>query len=171
MCSSDLPTPTPTPATATSIAIPCPPPLVGRVIGRGGETIRALQQASLAHISLDQAFPPGVPRLVLVRGPPDAVARAAAMVSELIAGVGPDGVTPSSTQTVLAAHSAGTASVVPCPPGMVGRLIGRGGETVKALQRAFGVNIQIDQGSGSGGGGGGGGGGGAEGAEIGRAHV
>ena len=28
---------------------------------------------------------------------------------------------------------------------MVGRVIGRGGDTVKLLQRAYGVNIQIDQ--------------------------
>lgn len=28
---------------------------------------------------------------------------------------------------------------------MVGRVIGKGGETIKALQKQYGVNIQIDQ--------------------------
>ena len=39
--------------------------IVGRVIGRGGETIRALQQASQAHIVVEQNFPEGVPRKVV----------------------------------------------------------------------------------------------------------
>lgn len=32
-----------------------------------------------------------------------------------------------------------------CPKSMVGRIIGRGGETIKDLQRRFGTSIQIDQ--------------------------
>lgn len=32
----------------------CPPGIVGRIIGRGGETIRSLQSASGAHILVDQ---------------------------------------------------------------------------------------------------------------------
>ena len=35
-------------------AVPCPPGIVGRIIGRGGETIRGLQQASQAHIIVNQ---------------------------------------------------------------------------------------------------------------------
>ena len=35
-------------------AVPCPPGIVGRIIGRGGETIRGLQQASQAHIVVNQ---------------------------------------------------------------------------------------------------------------------
>ncbi len=34
-----------------------------------------------------------------------------------------------------------------CPKGMVGRVIGKGGETIKALQKQFASNIQIDQSS------------------------
>ena len=60
--------------------------IVGRVIGRGGETIRALQQASQAHIVVEQNFPEGVPRKVVITGRPDAVERAVKMVTELIQG-------------------------------------------------------------------------------------
>ena len=40
---------------------------------------------------------------------------------------------------------AGVKADVAVPRSMVGRVIGRGGDTVKLLQRAYGVNIQIDQ--------------------------
>lgn len=35
---------------------------------------------------------------------------------------------------------------VQCPKGIVGRIIGKGGETIKGLQRKYHVSIQIDQG-------------------------
>ena len=66
--------------------VECPPGIVGRVIGRGGETIRALQQASQAHIVVDQNFPEGVDRKVNINGRADAVTRAVKMVTELING-------------------------------------------------------------------------------------
>ena len=37
-----------------SESVPCPAGIVGRIIGRGGETIRGLQQASQAHIVVNQ---------------------------------------------------------------------------------------------------------------------
>ncbi len=42
-------------------------------------------------------------------------------------------------------YGAGVTHEVQCPKGMVGRVIGKGGETIKALQKNFGANIQIDQ--------------------------
>ena len=45
----------------------------------------------------------------------------------------------------LAQYGAGISRVVECPRGIVGRVIGKGGETIKALQKHFGANIQIDQ--------------------------
>jgi len=35
--------------------------------------------------------------------------------------------------------------VVECPKHLVGRIIGRGGETIQALQQKTGARIQIDQ--------------------------
>lgn len=76
-------------------SVDCPPGIVGRVIGRGGETIRSLQQASQANIVVDQNFPEGVPRKVNVSGRPDAVDRAVKMISELINGE------PGSAQAII----------------------------------------------------------------------
>jgi len=36
-------------------------------------------------------------------------------------------------------------NVVECPKEMVGRIIGRGGETIKGLQAQTGARVQIDQ--------------------------
>lgn len=66
--------------------VPCPAGIVGRIIGRGGETIRSLQQGSGAHILVDQNYPEGQDRMVVVKGRPDCVSRARAMVEELIKG-------------------------------------------------------------------------------------
>ena len=68
---------------------------MGRIIGRGGETIRALQQASQAHIVVDQNYPEGQPRRVNISGRQDAVDRAAKMVQELISGE------PGSAQSII----------------------------------------------------------------------
>ena len=68
---------------------------MGRIIGRGGETIRALQQASQAHIVVDQNYPEGQPRRVNISGRQDAVDRAVKMVQELISGE------PGSAQSII----------------------------------------------------------------------
>lgn len=73
----------------------CMQGIVGRIIGRGGETIRALQQASQAHIVVDQNYPEGQPRRVNISGRQDAVDRAAKMVQELISGE------PGSAQSII----------------------------------------------------------------------
>ena len=135
--------------------IECPQGIVGRVIGRGGETIKALQSASQAHIVVNQDFPEGVPRQIVVTGRADSVARAVSMIQELINGE------PGSAQAVIqkvwtallcsrccvtskivVAHvcciwplrqgavlkqfGIGTTKEVHCPKSMVGRVIGKG---------------------------------------------
>ena len=49
------------------------------------------------------------------------------------------------TQRMYVQYGAGISKTVECPQTMVGRVIGKGGETIKALQKHFGCNIQIDQ--------------------------
>ncbi|EFJ40988.1 subunit of circadian RNA-binding protein [Volvox carteri f. nagariensis] len=122
--------------------VECPPGIVGRIIGRGGETIRTLQQASGAHILVNQDFPEGVPRQIIITGAQDAVQRATSMVSELI-----NGSNHTNTQAIIQRFGVGSTEVVECPKAMVGRIIGKGGETIKDLQKRFNVSIQIDQGS------------------------
>ncbi|KAL0037800.1 hypothetical protein WJX77_012473 [Trebouxia sp. C0004] len=120
-------------------SVECPPGIVGRIIGRGGETIRALQQASQAYIVVDQNFPEGHLRKVNISGRADAVERASRMVTELIQGE------PGSATAIIQKYGAGVTRNLDCPKEMVGRVIGKGGETIKAMQREFQANIQIDQ--------------------------
>lgn len=127
--------PPPAMEAATNL-VDCPPGLVGRVIGKGGETIKGLQAQSGAHITIDQNFPEGVPRKISISGPAGCVDIATRLVEDLLKG-GPvrnGSVGPGQAQ-----------KLVDCPKEMVGRVIGRGGETIKGLQSQTGARIQIDQ--------------------------
>ena len=42
-------------------------------------------------------------------------------------------------------YGAGISKVIDCNKSIVGRVIGKGGETIKTMQKHFGANIQIDQ--------------------------
>ena len=67
--------------------ISCPHSMVGRIIGKAGQTILSLQQASQAKIIVDQdaeRFPAGADREVRVIGMPQSVDRAEKMVTELM---------------------------------------------------------------------------------------
>lgn len=61
----------------------CPRAMVGRVIGKGGETIKALQQYTGASIQIDQSFEPTA---VTISGQPSAVNLAQAMVQDIVNG-------------------------------------------------------------------------------------
>lgn len=134
----DAPAETQTIAPEASDAIDCPPGLVGRIIGRGGETIKGLQAASMATISIDQNFPDGHPRKIHISGGAAAVANGRKLVLDLLEG-GP------STAAQLLGSQFGPGVSMDCPKEMVGRVIGRGGETIKGLQQHSGAKIQIDQ--------------------------
>jgi hypothetical protein len=57
---------------------------------------RSLQQSSNSHIMVDQNFPEGADRMVIIKGQRDSVDRAAAMINELIAGE------PGSASAIIA---------------------------------------------------------------------
>ncbi len=46
----------------------------------------------------------------------------------------------------MSSHGIGITHNMQCPRGLVGRIIGKGGETIKQIQRHSGATIQIDQG-------------------------
>lgn len=123
-----------------SKTVDCPPGIVGRVIGRGGETIRQLQTASGARIAVDQSVPEGEPKKVNITGKQDDVDRATLMVIELI-NSGPEGL-----QAVISKYGTGITRKVTCTKSLVGKIIGKGGETIKHIQKSSGADsIQIDQ--------------------------
>lgn len=89
-----------------------PHQMVGRVIGRGGETIKSLQTQSGCHITIDQNFPEGHPRKISMGGTPEAVARARQMITDLIAG-GPAAVSvPGGAEKVLDIQQAYVGKII-----------------------------------------------------------
>jgi far upstream element-binding protein len=61
--------------------IDCPQALVGRVIGAGGATIRDLQARSGARLRVEQDFPEGYPRKVVITGTQETIQKAASLVA------------------------------------------------------------------------------------------
>ena len=58
---------------------------VGLVIGKGGETIKSINQASGAHCEIDKKAPPdATEKNFIIRGPPENVERARQMVLEKV---------------------------------------------------------------------------------------
>ena len=127
-------------------AIPCVG-YEGRIIGRGGETIRRIQQETGARISIDRASGECV-----VSGSTEQVILGSAAVKNIIAeagerggggggnGGGNGGFRPPSGPFEA-------EETIPCA-GSEGRVIGKGGETIRRLQEETGCRIDIEKGSG-----------------------
>lgn len=61
--------------------IECPQQLVGRVIGGSGHVIKDIQSRTNAKVVIDQNFPEGVPRKIIVTGNHQAVANATNLIN------------------------------------------------------------------------------------------
>ncbi|EGB09340.1 hypothetical protein AURANDRAFT_23946, partial [Aureococcus anophagefferens] len=112
----------------------CPQALVGRLIGKQGDTIKDLQRRSGARIQIDQNFPEGTPRVVTVEGSAQCVALGVQLVRSLI-----------GNSPAVGNGNPGKMTTFECPKALVGRVIGKGGETINELQRRSGARIQIEQ--------------------------
>ncbi|KAG0206387.1 hypothetical protein BGX28_002150 [Mortierella sp. GBA30] len=128
----------------TTATMQIPSTKVGLVIGRGGETIRDLQDRSGARIAvtptpMDHNSPS---RTVSITGDDSAIERAKSFIEEIVNDMAPRGgysggggggyqSTPPVTMTV--------------PQESIGLVIGRGGETVKQLQIQSRAKIQVQQ--------------------------
>ena len=64
-------------------SVDCPPAMVGRVIGKNGETIRALESYTGAQIQIDQAVDP---MKVTITGAPRSLQLAVSMVKDIVTG-------------------------------------------------------------------------------------
>ena len=118
-------------------SIDCPASMVGRIIGKGGETIKGLQAQSGAHVAIDQNIVEGEPRKINISGVAKCVDVAANLVENLLLGTGPG--------SGLLIAPGQISKLVECPKEAVGKLIGRGGETIRGIQMATGARMQIDQ--------------------------
>uniref|UniRef100_A0A7S0YAY8 WW domain-containing protein n=1 Tax=Polytomella parva TaxID=51329 RepID=A0A7S0YAY8_9CHLO len=119
--------------------IECPKFHVGRVIGRGGENIRLMQRASGATIMVIQDVPEGQPCLVKITGLPRAVEIAVNLVTYLTSSEN------VSIQSAIQKFGLGKTKVISCPKIKVGCVIGRGGATIKDLQKRNLVSIEVKQ--------------------------
>ena len=118
-------------------SLECPQSMVGRIIGRGGETIKSLQATSGAHVAIDQSGAEGEPKRVTISGTRKSVDAASELVENLLLGTGAMG-------GMLVIPGQITRSIE-CPKERVGKIIGRGGETIRGIQAATGARLQIDQ--------------------------
>ena len=134
-----LPVAAPVPAEPVVKELDCPGNQVGRIIGKGGETIKGMMAQSGAHIAMNQAIEGDVKKVVIT-GHQACVDVAEALVTRLLQ-------TPVGASTIDAGFlGPGQESrIIECPKNMVGRIIGKGGETIKGLQVHSGARVQVDQ--------------------------
>ena len=118
-------------------SVDCPPDLVGKVIGRGGETIRDMQQRSGAFVKIDQTMAPGLPRKVNISGTPDQIAVAKTILESILTDTGP--------QAIGIMAPGGATKQIPIDASLVGRLIGPKGAVIRDIQEKTGAKVQIDQ--------------------------
>ncbi|EWM21516.1 circadian rna-binding protein chlamy 1 subunit c1 [Nannochloropsis gaditana] len=112
--------------------------VVGRIIGKGGETIRDIQTRSGCQCVIDQSVPDGEPRKLTIVGKPEHVKNARAMIEGVMEG-GP------SVLADFPEVAGNSKATVDCPRGLVGRLIGKGGDIVREIQYKSKAVIQINQ--------------------------
>ena len=136
----------------SGVTVMVPPDMVGRVIGRGGETIRRLQEESGARIQIERDQ-----NQLRIRGTNQAIENAKRLVSEVInapvAGGGGGHALAIGGAGGGGGHGfgggGGGASALLPTLGQEGRIIGRGGETIRELQGRHGARIQIDRAAGT----------------------
>lgn len=121
----------------------------GLVIGRGGETINRLQHESGARIQVARQARPGSPnRIVTVTGPPDAISRAENAIHRIMGGRGGRGGYDGRSQGG-GGLGPGERKTLLVPNATVGRVIGRGGDTIRQLRQNTGATIRIASETGS----------------------
>lgn len=139
-----------------SLQIMVPDRTVGLIIGRGGETIRDLQERSGCHVNIvgENKSVNGL-RPVNLIGTPAAAAKAKEFILEIVesdtktmAG-GPQEPKRESFDPYGGGNSAAKINdTIQVPSDAVGMIIGKGGETIKDMQSTTGCKINVSQASG-----------------------
>ena len=129
--------------------IPCPQENAGKVIGHGGEKINQLQQATKAIVKIQSSadVPKGAPRLITIAGAPECVRHA---IEQLLPVVNASKAPPANNIPVFQANMGAPQQQVleiriAVPDNMIGRVIGRGGETIKRISDESGARLQIER--------------------------
>ena len=135
---------------ATQIMVPNR--TVGLIIGRGGETIRDLQDRSQCHVNIvgEEKSVNGL-RPVNLIGTPQAAARARELIMEIVdsdtknlANQGGGGSQHSQGRDTMQQNSGDKVNdSIFVPSEAVGMIIGKGGETIKDMQSTTGCKINV----------------------------
>jgi far upstream element-binding protein len=116
---------------------------VGLIIGKGGETIRELQEKSGARITVQpegQVDPFATERAVTVCGDDESIQRAKDLIHELLTGQSRGGFLGASSGL----RTAGNTTTIHIPESSVGAVIGRRAETLRTLQNMSGCRIYVE---------------------------
>lgn len=112
-----------------------PDEMVGKIIGKLGSTIKQIQDISGAHMDIAKACEPGVfDRTITITGIPSQIEKCEELIRTKIDG-GNLPVAPSVNGIA--------ETVVQIPDDMVGRVIGKGGSTIKEIQDQSGAHMDI----------------------------
>ena len=120
-----------------SVEVAVPPNFIGLVIGKGGESIKRIQQESGTKIQFDTSkTDSNGNKICSISGPPECVARAQDMIQDIIDNA--------------AAHRSGKFMGgeeirMPVPSNRCGAVIGRGGETIRVIKQQSGCDIELDK--------------------------
>ena len=130
----------------TSEQVMVPDNMVGLIIGRGGEQITKLQAESGCKIQMAQDSQ-GLPhRLCTLTGTAESIGVARSMIDQIIANEGNRGPRGMGGNMGMQGGGGGGGNFEMMIPGhLVARVIGKGGEVIKALQEETGAKIVIIQ--------------------------
>ncbi|KAK5636489.1 hypothetical protein RRF57_012201 [Xylaria bambusicola] len=145
------------------VQIMVPDRTVGLIIGRGGETIRDLQERSGCHINIvgESKSVNGL-RPVNLIGPHQAAAQAKELILEIVDSDTRNGNNPDSNKSSRPPKNDGYShdntqgggdkinDSIYVPSEAVGMIIGKGGETIREMQSTTGCKINVSQSSGPG---------------------
>jgi far upstream element-binding protein len=129
---------------------------VGFLMGKGGETITSIRERSGARMQLDPEDRFAADRPLRIVGTEEQVKTARLMVIELFKEHDPAaaGVLALSTRAMNSTDVISNLDQyravrreIPIPRSSVGRVIGRGGETIRRLQETSGARIQFSDGT------------------------
>lgn len=142
-------------STPTATTLESAKAYVGRLIGRGGETINLIQSRSGARVQIEQNVPEGAPCRVNITGNPQNVAIAAQIIQDIIVN-GPNSASAvlSSVPNIGGMMQSGTAGYYGAPAGVAGYAIpqqvfngyGQSQQGMGMYQQQGGYNPALQQG-------------------------
>lgn len=139
-----------------STQVMVPDKTVGLIIGRGGETIKDLQERSGCHVNiLGETKSINGLRPINLIGSPQSVGIAKDLILEIVESDsrGQGGAVTGSNANPMRERgfdnnrggAGGSSKTIQVPSQAVGMIIGKGGETIKDLQRTSGCKINVHQ--------------------------